>query len=38
MDQMCFENKLEGNRIPLGGIKPDSTLTKEQQSYISHFV
>ena len=34
----CVENKLEGNRVPLGERKLDCTLTKEPQNYISHFV
>ena len=37
MDRMCGK-KWEGNRVPLGEIKPDCTLTKEQHNYISHFV
>ena len=34
----CVENKWEGNRVPLGERKLDSTLTKESQNFISHFV
>ena len=34
----CVENKLEGNRVPLGERKLDCTLTKELQKYISYFV
>ena len=37
MDTMCG-NKWEGNLVPLGERKLDSTLTKESQNYISHFV
>ena len=34
----CVENKWKGNRVPLGERELDSTLTKEPQNYISHFV
>ena len=33
-----MENKREGNRIPLGEINLDCTLTKEPQNYISQFL
>ena len=33
----CVENKLKGNRVPLGERKQDCTLTKEPQNYNSHF-
>ena len=34
----CVENKLEGNRVRLGGRRLDCTLTKEPQNYFSRFV
>ena len=37
MDKMCGK-KWEGNRVPLGEGKFESSLTKEPQNYISHFV
>ena len=33
----CVKNKWEGNRVPLGEIRLDCTLTKEPQNYISYF-
>ena len=34
----CVDYKCEGNRVPLGERKLDCILTKEPQTYISHFV